>query len=376
MEAQTWNNIISSFPVTHILQTWQWGRFKSQFGWEPIYKLWGKEEMPDAAALLLSRSVSFAGLSSGLRVLYVPKGPLLRDWDNNQLLEKVIGDLKKFAQEKRAIFIKIDPNVQLGNGLPGTDGIQINPVGKVLIEFLEDRGWIFSDEQIQFRNTILINLAHSADELLSRMKQKTRYNVRLAERKGVKIRYGTESDIDQLYKMYVDTSLRDGFIVRNEAYYRSLWMSFMKSSTIASDQPSVPICEPIIAEVDGLPVAAVVIFRFAGTAYYLHGMSKPIHRNKMPSYLLQWHAMIRSKEAGCTVYDLWGAPDVFDENDSMWGVYRFKQGFGGEVIRTMGAYDLPIQKTNYRIYTSILPKVLRLTRFLAVKKQLASLNNF
>jgi lipid II:glycine glycyltransferase (peptidoglycan interpeptide bridge formation enzyme) len=94
----------------------------------------------------------------------------------------------------------------------------------------------------------------------------------------------------------------------------------------------------------------------------MHGMSRAVHRNKMPTYLLQWEAMKYAKAKGCTIYDLWGAPEVFDESDSMWGVFRFKRGLGGEVLRTIGAYDLPIRPYYYKLYTQVLPRILDLMR--------------
>ena len=190
------------------------------------------------------------------------------------------------------------------------------------------------------------------DDLLARMKQKTRYNVRLAERKGVTIRAGTETDLDTLYRMYAETSVRDGFVIRDQKYYLDLWRTFLRAE----------ILEPLIAEVENDPIAAVMIFRFAGTAYYLNGMSRDAHREKMPNYLLQWEAARRAKAAGCMVYDLWGAPNVFDESDSMWGVFRFKEGLGGEVVRHIGAWDLPVQPLMYKLYTQFLPRLLDILR--------------
>jgi peptidoglycan pentaglycine glycine transferase (the first glycine) len=122
------------------------------------------------------------------------------------------------------------------------------------------------------------------------------------------------------------------------------------------------MAEPLIAEVDGEPVGAVVIYHHAGKAWYLHGMSLEAHRRKMPNYLLQWEAMRRARQVGCRQYDLWGAPDTFDESDSMWGVYRFKDGFGGQVVRTIGAWDLPLRPLVYRLYTQALPRILNLLR--------------
>jgi len=369
MDVLTWQKIITQFPNPHILQTWQWGEVKSQFGWEPIYKYWGKRDRPEAAALLLQRTITIGDVNSGLRVLYVPKGPLLRDWSDRQLVNRILGNLKDFARKQRAIFIKIDPDVQLGTGIPGMEGAKENSNSTNVKDILVANGWLYSNEQIQFRNTVWVDLSYSQDQLLAGMKQKTRYNIRLAGRKGVVIRYGTIEDMDMLYRMYLETSLRDRFIIRDEHYYKRLWATFLETLSPVTGQPPMPTCEPIIAEVDGMPVAAVVIFRFAGTAYYMHGMSKTIHRDKMPNYLLQWKAMARSKESGCHRYDFWGAPEIFDGSDPMWGVFRFKQGFDGEVIRTMGAYDLPVRKTFYRFYTSILPRVLDLMRAFGIKKR-------
>ena len=118
----------------------------------------------------------------------------------------------------------------------------------------------------------------------------------------------------------------------------------------------------LIAEVDGEPVAAIFVFYFAGRAYYVYGMSRSVHREKMPTYLLQWEAMKRAKAKGCTVYDLWGAPEVFDESDSMWGVYRFKEGLGGKVVRTLGAYDFAPSPLWYKMYSEVIPRVLDVMR--------------
>jgi lipid II:glycine glycyltransferase (peptidoglycan interpeptide bridge formation enzyme) len=184
------------------------------------------------------------------------------------------------------------------------------------------------------------------------MKPKTRYNIRLAERRGVQVRQGTAADLGLLYRMYAETSVRDGFVIRGEDYYRAAWTTFLEAG----------LAEPLIAEVEREAVAAVVVVRFAGKAYYLYGMSRAAHREKMPNALLQWEAMRRAKAAGCRVYDLWGAPDTFDESDSMWGVYRFKEGLGGFVLRTLGAWDLPVNPLLYRLFTQLVPRMLDVMR--------------
>ena len=364
----SWNELISKLPNPHFLQTYEWGQVKAKYGWSPLYAVWdadGKWKIegdpsllptfhsPVAAALILKRQIIRNGFAARLSVLYSPKGPLL-DWENESLRNRVLDDLQSFAKKQGAIFLKLDPDVVLGRGVPqGEDDAPENS-GQIVMSELKRRGWGYSSDQIQFKNTVLIDLNLPEEEMLARMKQKARYNVRLAEKKGVSLRIGTLDDLSLLYKMYAETSVRDGFVIRDEGYYKTVWTLFMNSSQ--------PTCEPIIAEVDGEAVAAIFVFYFAGRAYYVYGMSRNLHREKMPTYLLQWEAMKRAKVRGCTVYDLWGAPEDFDESDSMWGVYRFKEGLGGKVVRTLGAWDFAPSPLWYKMYSEVIPRVLDVMR--------------
>ena len=367
--AYSWNELISRLPNTHFLQTYEWGQVKAKYGWEPIYLVWDnegkmKEEkdanhhssfifQPSAAALVLKRQVIRNGFAARLSVLYSPKGPLL-DWTNKSLRTCVLNDLQSFAKKQGAIFLKCDPDLVLGTGIPKNEEHGPENSGHFVMSELKRRGWGYSSDQIQFKNTVVIGLNPTEEEMLSRMKQKTRYNIRLAEKKGVISRVGTLNDLGMLYKMYAETSVRDRFVIRDEDYYKTVWTLFMNSGE--------PTCEPIIAEVDGEPVAAIFVFYFAGRAYYVYGMSRSVHREKMPTYLLQWEAMKRAKARRCTVYDLWGAPEVFDESDPMWGVYRFKEGLGGQVVRTLGAWDFAPSPLWYKLYSEVIPRMLDVMR--------------
>ena len=367
----SWNKIISGLPYPHLLQTYEWAQVKSNYGWEPTYLVWLKDsyksytpdqldhvellDLPDiqAACLVLKRRLFSRGPASRFCILYAPKGPLL-DWTNKPLRNRVWDDLQSFAKHRGTIFLKIDPDVVLGTGVPERESAREENGGQIVTSELIDRAWRFSADQIQFKNTVLIDLTSPEEEMLARMKQKTRYNIRLAEKKEVKTRIGTTADLSRLYKMYAKTSVRDGFVIRDEGYYRTVWESFMHS-----DEPGA---EALIAEVNGEMVAAIFVFYFSRRAYYVYGMSGDAHREKMPSYLLQWEAMKRAKARGCLVYDLWGAPDDFTESDSMWGVFRFKEGLGGQVVRTLGAWDFASNLFLYRIYSEIIPPVLDLMR--------------
>ena len=343
-----WNEQIERLPGAHALQTWQWAQVKSQFGWDPHPLVWRDASgQVVAAALVLQRRMKPQVLALRLSVMYVPRGPLL-DWSDRALVEQVLQELQDFARKNGAIFIKIDPDLPLGFGVPGEEQAAEHPVGQEAHRLLRSSGWRFSDEQIQFRNTVEVDLRENEDDLLMQMKSKTRYNIRLAGRRGVTVRCGTVEDIAMLYQMYAHTSVRDDFLIRSQTYYETVWRTFFEAG----------LAEPLIAEVAGQPVGAVVIFHFGGRAWYIHGMSLDEHREKMFNYRLQWEAMLHAKAAGCRTYDMWGAPDTFNEEDPLWGVYRFKDGFGGRVVRTLGAWDFPARPLIYRLYSQILPAVL------------------
>lgn len=372
--AKLWNDLIAGLPEPHILQTWQWGQVKAAYGWQPFFALWTTSDSSQvdfqisadpaelvapalatsevrAAGLVLLRNLSFGSFPSSLKIIYVPKGPLL-NWEDASLRRQVLDDLKQLARHLGAIFIKIDPDVLIGSGAPGSPGAQEAALGGAVQADLASRGWVESAEQIQFRNTVLIDLDAGEQALMGRMKQKTRYNIRLAQRKGVQVRIGGQQDFPLLYRMYAETSLRDGFVIRPQDYYECVWSTFMQAGML----------DPLIAELSGETLGAVMLFRFGERAWYLYGMSRDLHREKMPNYLLQWEAICRARTAGCQVYDLWGAPEIFETSDPLWGVYRFKEGFGGRVARYLGAWDLPVNRWAYRLYTQILPRILNILR--------------
>ncbi len=343
-----WDDHIAPLPGAHVLQTSQWAQVKAAYGWKPLFCLWPAEDgRVRAATLVLERSVS----PLGLKILYVPRGPLLQ-WSDPELRPQVLDDLQQLARGRGAIFIKIDPEVLAGAGIPGESGECTFAEGTSIQDELVRRGWRLSLEQIQFRNTVWVDLCLTEEERLARLKQKWRYNLRLAQRKGVSVRECGEEDLPGLYRMYAETSVRDGFVIRPEEYYLTVWNTFMRQG----------MATPLVAEVEGQAAAGLVLFHFAGRAWYLYGMSRQLHREMMPNYLLQWQAMQAAAGLGCKNYDLWGAPDNFDISDSMWGVYRFKEGMGGRVVRLIGAWDYPVRPWLYSAYTRLLPRLLDILR--------------
>lgn len=346
-DLSTWNERLLRLPDPHLLQTSQWALLKQAYGWQPLPTWLEDRGLPPAAAMLLQRTAT----PLKLRVQYVPRGPLL-DWSNAGLRARMLDYLQQQARRQGAIFIKIDPEVELGRGIPGEPGQQANPTGAEVQAELARRGWRYSGEQVQFRNSVWLDLSGGEDDWLAHMKPKTRYNLRLAERKGVRVRSVSTEELPLLYRMYAETSVRDGFVIRSQQYYLDAWSSFINTN----------MAEALLAEVEGEPVAGLMLFFFGQRAWYLHGMSREVHREKMPNYLLQWQAMRRARAHGCLVYDLWGAPETFDPSDSMWGVFRFKEGLGGQVVRTLGAWDYPARPALYTLYTRLLPRLMDMLR--------------
>jgi lipid II:glycine glycyltransferase (peptidoglycan interpeptide bridge formation enzyme) len=305
--SREWETFTAENIETHILQTSEWGTLKSSFGWRARWV-----QADDAGAQILFRK-----LPLGFTLAYIPKGPI-GEW-----LPELLPAINQICKEERAFMLKIEP-----------DAIWDNDLADRLLA----HGFRPSAQTIQPQRTITIDLTSDDDEILTRMKQKTRYNIRLADRKGVTVQ--PWNDVQAFAAMTLETAERDQFGAHSHAYFQHAYNLFNPSAG----------CELFVAEVEGEPVAALMVFARGQRAWYFYGASLSIHREKMPTYLLQWEAMRWAKARGCTSYDLWGIPDADEKtledqftsrSDGLWGVYRFKRGFGGKILRSMGAWDLP-----------------------------------
>ena len=236
------------------------------------------------------------------------------------------------CRQKRAVFLKVEPDA-------------LEDEQRTLEVFFD--GFDSDAKPIQPRQTVLISLEGEEEDWMARMKQKTRYNIRLAERKGVQV---TETDDLVVFQSLMDvTGERDGFGVHNQAYYQRAYDLFAASGA----------CSILLASYEGQPLAAMMIFVRGKRAWYFYGASNNEERNRMPTYLLQWEAMRWAAARGCTEYDLWGVPDAPEEEleanftsryDGLWGVYRFKRGFGGRLVRSAGAWDRVYRPFLYQLY--------------------------
>jgi lipid II:glycine glycyltransferase (peptidoglycan interpeptide bridge formation enzyme) len=334
-----WDNLLAAHHG-HLLQSWAWGELKSRFGWTAL-----RLQVGEAAAQIL-----FRRLPLGLTLAYVPKGPLV-NWDDSEQVHALFAAIHAEAKKRQAIFLKVEPNV--ASGVVATrpnHGQRMEsawPLPSEAIKFLTQAGFHPADT-IQPRTSLVIDLNGDEAALLAAMKQKTRYNIRLAEKKGVTVRQGSAAQVAIFHQLALITATRDSFGVHSLDYYQAAYTLF------APDR-----CALLMAEFEGQPLAALMVFRQAQKAYYFYGASSNEYRNLMAPYLLQWAAIRWAKNQGCTHYDLWGIPDAdpasleaeFERrNDGLWGVYRFKRGFGGQWLQSVGAYDYVYNPLLYQIY--------------------------
>jgi peptidoglycan pentaglycine glycine transferase (the first glycine) len=319
--AAKWDAFVEQHPYGHFLQTTMWGELKSAHGWRAL-----RASLVNANAELVGGSVVlFRRLPFGLGTLaYVPHGPVV-NWDERELALAVVRTSSKLARSRGAIAMIAEP------GLLDTPSDQ---------RTLREARLVPVDVSVQPRRTIWVNLDVEEEvDILALMKQKTRYNIGLARRKGVTIRAGTADDLPMFYAMMQTTSERNVFAIHPLGYYQSLMQLFASTNT--------HMASLLIAEYDKRPLAGMVVVASGKRATYLYGASTNDSRDLMPTYLLQWEAMRWARSRGCVTYDLWGVPDedeatleshFKERDDGLWGVYRFKRGFGGQIVRHIGAW--------------------------------------
>ncbi len=345
--AADWRTLLASLPDPHLLQSWEWGAVKAQTGWHAEHFALHNQGQPQAAFQLLWRQ-PIPRLP--LRIAYVPKGPTL-DWDNLPLVDQTLSAIEQIARERQCILVKIDPDVR-----------EDQSAGRMVLHALQRRGWRYSNEQIQFKNSGKSDLAIGEEALLAGMKSKWRYNIRLAGKRGIEVRQGSADDLATFYDLYRETGTRDGFLVRPFSYYRTTWATFLQ----AASEPGNPAGGALLLAEhpdEPQPVAGLFLFRYGTRCWYFYGASSERRRRDMPNHLLQWEAMRWAMAQGCTTYDWWGAPtDLADPADGMQGVWKFKQGFGAEFQSRIGAWDFPVSPLLYRLYQEAMPRALQLLR--------------
>lgn len=308
---------------SHILQSVEWGKVKAQWINEFVIVRDSEGKIEGTMSILIRKIPMFP-----CTFMYAPRGPIC-DLHNKDVLKRLTDGAREIAKKYKGMSLKIDTDT------PATD-LEYRAIMEELGYKL--RNDYYNLEGVQARFLMRVDLKDKTEEeLLAGFHHKTRYNIRVAMKKGVKIKVGTREDIPQFFELMKTTGERDGFVIRDINYFYRMYDSLGKYVRIflayAGDDEEHMEC-----------VSGTMAGLFGNKCLYLYGASGNKYRNHMPNYLIQWEMIRWSKENGCTVYDLRGVPGIVeDENNAIYGLYKFKKGFAGEATEMIGEFDMVLR---------------------------------
>jgi lipid II:glycine glycyltransferase (peptidoglycan interpeptide bridge formation enzyme) len=341
MTAAAWDAFVTAHPDGHLLQTSDWGQFKAEFGWQAqIVALSNAAgQIVCGAQVLFRRLHRLIPSIVPLSIAYIPGGPLFADPSTDKALWQAIN---RAAFRHGALWLKVEP----------CDWYAPRPG---LADRLRSQGLQPAPQTIQPPRTVVLDLTGSDDDILKRMNQSTRYKAKLGPKKEIEVRCGTVADLASFNALMAVTGARDAFGVHDPNYYRRAFEHFA-----AGDR-----CALILASYQGQDLAGVMVFRQGNQAYYLYGASSNAERNRMPTFIAQWAAIRWARDHGALFYDMWGIPDADEailesdfetRSDGLWGVYGFKRGWGGRIVRSVGAWDRVYNLPVYELYKRLLKR--------------------
>lgn len=336
-EREEYDRIVAAQPDAHVFQSYEWGEVKAA-SWRPRRFLIRRDGANVGGFQLLERFIKQIRRT----IFYIPCGPAA-DLSDSELVGAFAAKIKALAKEKKAVFVKLDPPVT-------DDRIDVKATLKDagFKQAVEEAGGF---EGIQPRCVMHMDIAGTEEEILGRMTEKWRYNIRLAARKGVSVRLGdTEEDIRAFYKILEVTGKRDDFLIRSLGYFKKMYEAMAPRDMMRL----------FIAEYEGKPIAATIALAFSDKCWYVYGASGNEYRNVMPNHALQWAMIKWAREKGCPVYDFRGIPCDLSPEHPLHGLVRFKKGFGAYPVRYIGEYEMTfapmialIHKHGMPVYTKL-----------------------
>jgi lipid II:glycine glycyltransferase (peptidoglycan interpeptide bridge formation enzyme) len=345
-EKDRYNSFVSAHPKGHFLQTWEWGEVKRVMGWQPLPLVLEKDGEIRASLLILKRRLPIPGLKRC--IFYAPRGPVV-DIESQECCQALFSGAERVAKDHGAIFLKIDPDVPNANK-------DFNKILSLCKFHRNDTGMDF--EGVQPAYVFQLDIQASAEKILENMHSKTRYNIKLAQKKGVTIREAVgKEDLPAFYAILQETAERDRFLIRGYEYFEMIWDQMVENG----------LAQVFLAEYQGRIISATLALILGKKTWYLYGASSNEYRNVMPNYLIQWEMIRWAQERGCKIYDFRGVSGDLDESNPLYGLYRFKKGFNGEMIEFTGDWDRIYSPVFYFAWTRILPIYMQVTRSLLRK---------
>jgi peptidoglycan pentaglycine glycine transferase (the first glycine) len=327
-DCQQWDDFVASSVCCNITQSYEWGDLAPHLGASEVLRVGVMDEAGKLCAAMLVLVSRAPVLNRSY--FYAPRGPVIDDPDS-PALTVLLNFVRAEARKRGAFMLKVEPSV---------------PDGDVAwLAALKHHGFRANPYATHIRHEWVLDIRPDEKTLLSGMKEKWRYNIRLAGRKGVTVRRGEgKSDLDAFYHIYETTSERDQFFIHNKAHYEDVMRLYSEGDRAAL----------FLAEYDGQPIAGTIVLRLGHWSWYMYGASSNEQRERMPNHLLQWTGMQWAKAHDCWYYNFRGIPDVLEEGRELWGVYVFKRGFGGYAMRSLETHDLVYQPLVYEAYRKLL----------------------
>ncbi|NMB02240.1 MAG: peptidoglycan bridge formation glycyltransferase FemA/FemB family protein [Firmicutes bacterium] len=319
------DHYVTSHPRGDVLQTTAWGKLKASSGWKYFPLVVMDRGTPQASALILVKNLPLVPAT----IAYSPRGPL---FSSPEALDTLLQEGTQLLRKEKALVWKMDPAILAGNETWSKAAEQHN------LKWV-DTGLDF--QGVQPRYVMTLDLQHSLDTLLNNMKSKTRYNIRYAMRKGVRVVHLKEkTQLSVFYCLLQETAKRDSFTIRPISYFEEMWEHLVKNN----------LARVFLAYSESTPLAGAICFRLASRVWYVYGASSNEQRNLQASHLLQWEMIKWAKGIGCTVYDFRGVSGDLNPEHPLYGLYRFKDGFGAKLETYVGEYDLPILRGGYTLW--------------------------
>ena len=313
---------VQSHPKGNFAQSWLWSKQKPMWDWDAV-AVRGEDGKIKGTMALMTRKVPGIGRT----LMYGCRAPVC-DLDDRETFAQLLEGAKALAKQKKAYVIKIDPDV------PSSD--------TAFAEMLRSFGFRGKEggknfEAIQPRYVFRLNIAgKTEEEIMAGFHQKWRYNIRLAARKGVTVKVCGKEMVPAFAELMLTTGVRDGFVTRKPEYFSAMLDNLGEHARLY-----------MAFDPEGTPIAGTLAIWYGDKVWYLYGASSNEHRNLMPNYLLQWSMIQWAVEKGCRMYDFRGVSGDVSEDNPLYGLFRFKQGFGGDFTEFVGEMDLVLSPAVY-----------------------------
>ena len=318
---QEYEAFVQSHPKGNFAQSCLWGKQKPAWIWKAI-AVRGEDGAIKGSMAVMIRKMPMVGRT----LMYACRGPVC-DLDDRETFAQLLEGAKALAKEYKSYVIKIDPDVPSSN--------------TEFAEMLRSFGFRSKEggknfEAIQPRYVFRLDVdGKTEEELQAGFHQKWRYNIRVAQKKGVEVKICGKEMVPAFADLMLTTGVRDGFVTRQPEYFAAMLDNLGEH------------CRLYMAFHEGQPIAGTLAIHYGDKVWYLYGASSNEHRNLMPNYLLQWCMIQWAVEQGCRVYDFRGVSGDVSEDNPLYGLYRFKKGFGGDFTEFVGEMDLVLNKPVY-----------------------------